>query len=751
GTATASGTGITYTPTAGYSGPDSFTYTATNAEGTSAAATVTITVSAAAPTLTAISPTSGLTTGGTSVTITGTNLTDATAVTIGGTAATGFTVNSATSITATTPAHAAGSVDVVVTTPGGSATLTGGFTYAAPNPPVAGAVSATVAADSTGNAITLNLSGGTATSVAVASAASHGTATASGTGITYTPTAGYSGPDSFTYTATNAEGTSAAATVTITVSAAAPGVTFVFTPPGGALKDAMVGEDYTQEISARGGSGALIYSLASGSLPNGMTLNVSTGELTGPLAANAEDKDYAFTIEVRDGNGATGTASFTLAVKPRAVTVTDKVVSVPAGSSPPDVYLNRGATGGPFAQAETTFVEPANAGTATIIRGQLALAGPVATPVGWYLQFTPNPAYSGRVRVGFRLTSDLGISNTGVVTYDLAVDVDQVASDIDQMVHGFVRARQNMISSAIRVPGLLERRQMSEATDPVTARMMPSEHGMTASFSTSLAQMESARDSADGIAGGYSSPFNVWIDGVFLAHNDKDINGGKWGSFAMLNMGADYLLNDKALVGLSFHYDYMTDPTDEDAELKGNGWLAGPYASVEIGKGVFWNASLLYGGSSNDIDTAFWDGTFDTKRWMADTSVEGQWDIGNETMLSPKLRVVYFSEKVEDYAVKNGAGDTIAIDGFDEEQFRVSLGAEIARSFALDNGTKLTPKLGLTGGFSGLDGSGAFASIKAGLSLQTADLWMLDASLLFTIEGEGEKSVGTRVGASKKF
>ena len=98
-------------------------------------------------------------------------------------------------------------------------------------------------------------------------------------------------------------------------------------------------------------------------------------------------------------------------------------------------------------------------------------------------------------------------------------------------------------------------------------------------------------------------------------------------------MGADYLLNDRALVGLSFHYDHMTEPTDEDAELKGNGWLAGPYASVEIGKGVFWNASLLYGGSSNDIDTLFWDGSFETRRLMADTSIGGEWDIGNETLL----------------------------------------------------------------------------------------------------------------------
>ncbi|RKD35797.1 hypothetical protein BJ928_13132 [Rhizobium sp. WW_1] len=46
-----------------------------------------------------------------------------------------------------------------------------------------------------------------------------------------------------------------------------------------------------------------------------------------------------------------------------------------------------------------------------------------------------------------------------------------------------------------------------------------------------------------------------------------------------------------------------------------------------------------------------------------------------------------------------------------------SLGAEIARSFMLESGAKLTPKLGLTGGFSGLDGSGEFGTVTAGMSL----------------------------------
>ena len=60
------------------------------------------------PTITALAPTSGTTAGGTSVQITGTGLTGATAVNFGATPATTFTVDSATQITATAPAHAAG-------------------------------------------------------------------------------------------------------------------------------------------------------------------------------------------------------------------------------------------------------------------------------------------------------------------------------------------------------------------------------------------------------------------------------------------------------------------------------------------------------------------------------------------------------------------------------------------------------------------------------------------------------------------
>jgi hypothetical protein len=86
------------------------------------------------PTVSAVSPTTGPVTGGTSVTITGTNLSGATGVSFGGTAATGFTVNSATSITATAPVGSAGTVDIAVTSAAGTSAVSAAdkFTYVAP-------------------------------------------------------------------------------------------------------------------------------------------------------------------------------------------------------------------------------------------------------------------------------------------------------------------------------------------------------------------------------------------------------------------------------------------------------------------------------------------------------------------------------------------------------------------------------------------------------------------------------------------
>lgn len=91
---------------------------------------VTVTVGAVSPpTLTGVSPNQGLPAGGTLVTLTGTNFASGATVTFGGVAATNVTFVSATQLTAKTPAHDAGTVDVVVTVGALTAPKTGGFTY----------------------------------------------------------------------------------------------------------------------------------------------------------------------------------------------------------------------------------------------------------------------------------------------------------------------------------------------------------------------------------------------------------------------------------------------------------------------------------------------------------------------------------------------------------------------------------------------------------------------------------------------
>ena len=121
---------------------------------TNAAGTVDVTVTAAggtsatsaadqftyyvlAPTVTAINPTTGPTPGGTTVTVTGTNLDGATMVLFGGTAAT-ILSDTATTIVVASPSHAVGTVDVTVTTAGGASATSSAdqFTYYVPAPTV---------------------------------------------------------------------------------------------------------------------------------------------------------------------------------------------------------------------------------------------------------------------------------------------------------------------------------------------------------------------------------------------------------------------------------------------------------------------------------------------------------------------------------------------------------------------------------------------------------------------------------------
>ncbi|HZD04140.1 MAG TPA: putative Ig domain-containing protein, partial [Longimicrobiales bacterium] len=85
------------------------------------------------------------------------------------------------------------------------------------------------------------------------------------------------------------------------------------------LPDAVEGRAYSAVLEATGGDGAYTWSMASGSLPAGLGLDASTGEISGtPASAGTA----AFTIQVSSGDGQTAQRALSIRVLTEAVTVT---------------------------------------------------------------------------------------------------------------------------------------------------------------------------------------------------------------------------------------------------------------------------------------------------------------------------------------------------------------------------------------------------------------------------------------------
>ena len=252
-----------------------------------------VALNAAVPTVTNVSPGTGLTSGGTVVTITGSGFTGATGVFFGGAPATSFTVDNDTTITATTPARNAGPLDVAVTTTDGTGVLTEGFTYG--NVPLTAADTYStlagsvldIAAPGVLSNDTSPISGSVITMLE--STTTNGVLVLNGDGsFKYTPTAGFVGTDSFSYRAVNDAGAGRRATVTINVTVATTPQ-----PPVGLFVASVSGNTVTFRwthnpagvaptghlIEAGSNSGEVLGTVATGSPNPVATITAPTGVL----------------------------------------------------------------------------------------------------------------------------------------------------------------------------------------------------------------------------------------------------------------------------------------------------------------------------------------------------------------------------------------------------------------------------------------------------------------------------------------
>lgn len=120
------------------------------------------------------------------------------------------------------------------------------------------------------------------------------------------------------------------------------------------LPNGQVGQPYSQQLTQTGGGGAIIWSVRAGSLPNNLTLNPTTGLLSGAPTGFGL---FTFMARATDASGCFGERQYTLRICP---TITVNPASLPGGA--PGAAYNQAitATGGtaPYSFAVTSGALP---------------------------------------------------------------------------------------------------------------------------------------------------------------------------------------------------------------------------------------------------------------------------------------------------------------------------------------------------------------------------------------------------------
>ncbi len=379
-------------------------------------------------------------------------------------ASAGSISGSSGSATFTAPAASNSSLTVTITaTSVADTTKSGSVTITVPATPSITTSTMTAGAVGTAYSLTLAASGGIApykwtlasgtlptclslSTAGVISSATPPTAACAGTypGITFKVT------DSGTPNPLTA--TSAAMTITIT----APTLTFPT-----ALAQATVGSAYTASAAATGALGTSTYSVASGALPTGLTLNANTGAITGtPMASGVGTSTLKVTVTDAFGDTATsGTLSLTVAAAPAitfgSTTLSDGTMSaaytgtvaatggagtlthtVSAGALPDGLQLSTaGAISGTptkvgtfsfTAKAADAYGDSATQVYSLKINYPALTVTALTPPVGYvgsnYTSTTlaatggSNSGYTWAVSTGSALPAGLSLSSAGVIT-----------------------------------------------------------------------------------------------------------------------------------------------------------------------------------------------------------------------------------------------------------------------------------------------------------------------------------------------
>ncbi|MDI1315173.1 putative Ig domain-containing protein, partial [Prosthecobacter sp.] len=212
--------------------------------------------------------------------------------------------------------------------------------------------------------------------------------------ISGTPTASASPATTITFRVNDANGCQGSRAITLKI---CPAITLAPTTPAAGT----VGVAYSQTISASGGAASYTFAVVSGTLPVGLSLNASTGVVSGTPTSQTSGN---VTLRATDANGCQGTQSMTFAMGCPAITIS--TATLPLGTVGSAYSQTLAATGG-----SSTYTWTVTSGT---------LPAGLSLSSGGVLSGTPTTGNAAGVSVTISATDSVNTC-AGTKTYTLQI------------------------------------------------------------------------------------------------------------------------------------------------------------------------------------------------------------------------------------------------------------------------------------------------------------------------------------------
>ena len=231
--------------------------------------------------------------------------------------------------------------------------------------------------------------------------------------ITGTPSAAVaSTPLTFKVTDSSSPALTQTANLTLTISPASLVISTSSLPNG------QTGVAYSATLAASGGASPYTWSLTSGTLPAGLTLNASTGAITGTPSAAVASTPLTFKVTDSSSPALTQTANLTLTISPVSLVISTS--SLPNGQTGVAYSSALAATGGvsPYTWSLTSGTLPAgltlNASTGAITGTPSAAVA--STPLTFKVTDSSSPALTQTANLTLTITQQAAPS-ISVLTY----------------------------------------------------------------------------------------------------------------------------------------------------------------------------------------------------------------------------------------------------------------------------------------------------------------------------------------------